>query len=196
MASCKNLLLFVSGFHHSGTTLMQHMLLRELGYNTTVRFPEMRPRSCNPVEVLKFPSNTVAAVQSLRDIPAPVVWMERDGPNTLWSLMKRQNRTDVGSLHQLGHQMCSVKCEARKHNFKFVYLHSLCKSGRVPTDLSRYLHPLRKLQDVPPSIDHEARRGYQATHSVYADDYDLCFREADPSLHQSLEQYANCKCQG
>lgn len=183
----------MSGFHHSGTTLMQHMLLRELGYNTTKRYPELRPSSCNPTEVLKYPSKSISEVERLQKISAPVVWMERDGPNTVWSIMKRMKKNDTKTLHKVGEQMCSVKCAARKQNFTFVDLHSLTVSG-IPNAVSRFLHSGRRLDGLPSSVDHEKRRKYQATHAVYNDDYDLCFREATVELHQLLRQYETCTC--
>lgn len=195
---CKKLLVFVSGFHHSGTTLLQHMILRELGYNVTHRYAELYPQKCNAIEVQKHPSNTPAEVRKLQTFSVPVVWIERDGPNTIWSYMKRRNQTTADDLHRVGRKMCSVKCEARKYPFTIVHLHSLCKSKKIPDAVHRFVHDGRRLSnvpdDLPPSINHESRRRYQATHAIFEDDYDLCFREADPSLHQLLEKYENCMC--
>jgi hypothetical protein len=193
---CKELLLFVTGFHHSGTTLLQHMLLRELGYNTNHRYQESYPSSCNSEEILKNPTNGLGALEYvIANITVPVVWIERDAPNTIWSIMKRAKKTSsVALLHEIGQKICMVKCAARQYNFTRVYLHSIAKSKKIPDSVLQLLRRQvnRKLSALP--ADHSARRSYQATHAVYDDDYDTCFRESNPALHPLLESYSTCMC--
>lgn len=220
MPKCQQLLVFVAGFHHSGTTLVQHMALRYLGANITTRHAERWPSACNPDPVLKHPTNTPADVQRLRAIRAHVVYVQRDGPNTIWSIMKRRNMPNTtASVSAVGRGMCAVHCEWRRtapslRSQEHIFLHSFTRLRELPlrtTNALRQGARRRLLSDdaeedrvaedsaelpagLPTSKKHEQRRAWQAKQPIYADDWNVCFREAPSHLWYALEAFHDCAC--
>ena len=207
---CHPLRLFVTGFHHSGTTLMQHMALQHVGYDIQSRFREHYPSLCNPQPIVKQPSNTwysvilVVLIHHFVD-SAPVVFMHRDAPNTVWSVMKRFALANTTrSVRETGGALCYTRCTwwvvrslglVRKG--VDVHLHSLASNGQLPDEIKTVLGDSarsgRTLADViPPSTSHERRREWQVTHAIYPDDLDLCYKEAPRSIWESLESCEDC----
>lgn len=81
---------YVIGFHHSGTSLLQHMCLREAGYATNTRFAERWPSEAdNSIPVVKHPTNDRSAVRRAveeykKQGDMLLVFIHRDNPNTIW----------------------------------------------------------------------------------------------------------------
>ena len=92
-------LIFVGGYHHGGTTIVQAQLM--LALNQTLdeqdeRWPdEHLEEACSKNwTVFKHPTNTVKDIERMMRLrslfpKSTMVFATRDMPNTVWSLMKR-----------------------------------------------------------------------------------------------------------
>lgn len=116
-------MIFVTGYHHSGTTIMQHSLLLALNYTTATRFPEQYPHANAKLPVLKYPLyRSIKDLQTLKtktDAHADtVVYMMRDKPNTVWSLMKRNDALDLASAKRWSDDFCEKTTWWKTQKFK------------------------------------------------------------------------------
>lgn len=111
----------VGGFHHSGTTVVQHELLRQSGVNVTHRFeeawPDPRDRAvlCAATPLIyKHPTNDLRRLHemlALRQLLPKVqlVFVVRQAAPVVWSLLRRLNTTGRADLvRELSRQRCEV----------------------------------------------------------------------------------------
>jgi hypothetical protein len=200
--SCVRLLVFVAGYHHSGTTLVQHMLLNASGHTVTGRASESWPASCNALPVLKHPTNTVADVDRLRSIRAHVAFVTRDGSNTVWSILKRRARTaDVKTATDEVRSYCAVHCRWRtrpRANSTTLSLTRVTREG-LPEALFDRVVPYRRVLSPgksrpPPDVRHNELRTYQITHGLYAYNASRAMREASPAVYAVIKRADRCNC--
>jgi len=205
VSSCESVFYFVGGFHHSGTTATQHELLRQTtGHNATARDPEKFPKGCPaPRSVWKHPTNTVDMVLKMLKLRATypqvrLIFLRRDVPNTLWSLYKREKNTlnqtlltDKMKLWMSEHRsvLCNTRAAWEQHpstTLDFtVDLHNFTEhTNAIVADI---LGPTRRRRQLMPiSTNHNSRRKWQATHSVYSDDPDLFRKETSQVVSRWL----------
>ena len=223
-AKCDGVVFFVGGFHHSGTTVMQHELLRRTNRGRTkTRAPESWPPrwfGC-PAEnaVFKHPTSEIASVLRmvrLRDRYPNVrlIHMQRDLPNTIWSLYKRM--VGVKRQEALSHyftdwcisrlrQACAVRAAwARRGDGDAlssmrmdytVYLHDFTE--RTDEIMAPILAPSpsqhRRVVEMPfESKDHDHRRWHQAMIPVYPDNIMLFREETSDLVAGWLEDNMRC----
>ena len=222
---CDAVIYFVGGFHHSGTTVMQHELLRRTRPNRTVTaraaetWPPRFPFACPTDDaVFKHPTNDLSSVTRmlrLRDRYPNVrlVFMQRDIPNTVWSLYKRAYNTK--RQHTLSHGftdfaneqrqlVCQLRAAWARHtpfsgldHCWTVDLHAFTERtdaimGPILAKGAGGRRRSRLLPQLPASRHHTTRRWWQAVAPVYPDDAALFRRETSAAVAQWLESNMHC----
>ena len=111
-----------TAFHtRSGTTIVQHSLLRWLGAKLTQRAAEEWPDAADPdvrcsrrIRVYKHPTDDARRVDAMlalrRRLPLmTIVFVVRDAPSTAWSFLRRINMTARADIARLVlRQRCTV----------------------------------------------------------------------------------------
>lgn len=111
----------VGGFHHSGTTVVQHELLRQSGVNVTHRFEEAWPdphdravRCSATPRIYKHPTNDLRRLHDMLGLRqllpnVQLVFVVRQTAPVVWSLLRRLNTTDRADVaRELSRQHCEV----------------------------------------------------------------------------------------
>lgn len=85
---------FVTGWHHSGTTIVQHSIAEQLGMDISKRLPEKYPNSLdNTCQLYKMPSNSIGFIENLQKImnnkKIHIIIVVRNANDMLNSLQKR-----------------------------------------------------------------------------------------------------------
>ena len=194
--TCVKLLVFVAGYHHSGTTLVQHMLLNASGHVRQTRAPESWPSSCNSLPVLKHPTNTVEDVNKLWKVRAHVVFMTRDGANTVWSILKRLSHThDKRAAEEEVKKYCSVHCRWKMRPRLDSTTLSLARTTHegLPESLLSRVAKRRMLSERPPDKKNNKLRQYQITHGIYYYNASVV-NQASGEIRNILRRADRCKC--
>lgn len=188
-------MIFVTGYHHSGTSIMQHSLLLAFNISTPTRFGEEKPRSNTKLPVIKFPlyENTKRMDVMKEDIDKyadVVVYMTRDKPNTVWSVMKRTNQLTFASARQWSTDFCEKKAWWKAQYFRVpvIDIH-LVNFTFSPDKVIKYIvrvyhdkirdnfqnntvHAGRRLKaaEFPRDVDHKALRIHQIHSNITTPD--------------------------
>ena len=215
---CTSTFFFVTGFHHSGTTIVQHSILRALGFNITRRYPERLPRGCpQSFSVFKWPAvrlnkgiyNFTKSLEIRKRYPnVRIIYLKRDIPNVLWSIYKRDHgKKTIKVQHfkkmatRILKTACSIHSAWRAHKFdKNDFSLDLYSFTHQPIVYLKNILGLtygRRLDgtnissstsDIPLSHQHDLRRAWQAKHAIYPDDIDLYKKEMPKNLSTWLSK--------
>merc|ERR1719335_365503 len=201
---CGRKIIFVGGHHHSGTSIMQHTIMFRYT-NLTKRAPESWPVSrsvcakekAHHWQVYKHPTNNPEEVRRMLDLRKSIpnirlVFMRRDIPNQIWSLMKRAKQT-------------------KSIQFARTQLQNLCAVnkawGDVPhyekdstIELSDFTHrykdivdsfmkaPRFSLEGIPPDSENEKLREWQVFQPIWPYNATKYQQEAPADLVNVLSQ--------
>lgn len=206
---CTSTFFFVTGFHHSGTTIVQHSILRALGFNITKRYPERLPRGCpQSFSVFKWPANKLNSgsydfmknLEIRKRYPnVRIIYLKRDIPNVLWSVYKRghgKKTIEVQNFKKVvPHTLeivCSIHSAWRAHKFdKNDFSLDLYSFTHQPIVYLKNILGLtygRRLDGIPLSSNHSFRREWQSKHAIYPDDIDLYKKEMPKNLSTWLSK--------
>jgi hypothetical protein len=217
-------LIFVGGYHHGGTTIIQQQLLTHLNQSLDDSGQDERwpHHFLNEVcadsgwSIFKHPTNSPGEVAQMLSYRARfpqsrLVFVTRDLPNTVWSVMKRvgSNETAVGWV--IAQQWCDVNSYYVEHSVQsardwavplstFTELHEHMISAVLGRHGALNLSTVR-LQDsigvahgqvAEAGPSHKQYRMQQATEAVYPYDATVFSREAPPDVASFL-QHLTCE---
>ena len=179
-------LLFVTGFHHSGTTIMQHTLLRSFNVSFSSRVPEMIPGcNCCALPVYKWPvTNMHTGPYSVETVwpkiknKRQIVVMHRPAEEVLWSIFKRDLHLDDITTNYFRFrkwaatelkQYCAVEAFFKNQMVRIIeFADFVDNPKRVVESLGLpYIEGGNDARSMPQSKNHAKRRQWQSQHSIY-----------------------------
>lgn len=180
---------FVTGLHHSGTTIMQHTLLRSFNVSFSSRVPEQIPQcDCCALPVYKWPlHNMHRGPYSVRSVwpkvsgTRQIVVMHRPVEEVLWSVFKRKlhkgdNTTEYERFREWAaierDRYCAVEAFLRNQNVQIVEFADFVNNPKQMVESLGlpYVEGGNNAQSMPESKFHEKRRQWQSQHSIYQPD--------------------------
>ena len=153
---------------------MQHSLLLALNISTSTRFSEEKPNGNTKLPVIKYPLyESIARMNSMKnDIEKyahVVVYMTRDKPNTVWSLVKRYNKITPDAAQKWSKDFCEKTAWWKAQHFRVPVINIHIVNFTLASDkVMRYILQVHdENKKIKTNTNHSGRR-LKSTNTIYS----------------------------